>query len=94
MRTLTQGPYSTGSAKKGIGCAFLATDRGVGEITNKPLAVTRELLTSHQQCSRYIFLQPQDILSSPMKPKKPSLEPAHWNLDITKGQGTGKICSS
>ena len=48
---------------------FYATDRGVGEITNKPLAVPRELLTSHQQCSRYIFLQPPDILSSPMNTK-------------------------
>ena len=89
MRTLTQGPSSTVSAKKGIGCAFLATDRGVGEITNKPLAVKRELLTSHQQCSRYIFLQPQDILSSPMNTKETKLRagtleprynegPRHW----------------
>ena len=69
MRTLTQGPYSTVSAIKGIGCTLYATDRGVGEITNKPLAVTRELLTSHQQCSRYIFLQPPDILSSPINTK-------------------------
>ena len=59
MSTLTQGSYSVRYKR----------NRGVGEIINKPLGVPPELLTSHQQCSRYIFLQPPDILSSPMNTK-------------------------